>query len=168
MLLIAPRKLSCGVIIVNDAAELLLCHVTGHDHWDLPKGGAMPHETPLQAALRETQEETGLALDGSDLLELGRLAYGSRKDLHLYATRMPRFDLCSLRCESRFSCHATGHRLPEMDGFDWVPFADVGRRCTPKMASLLCDRMDLHDLLARLQWRNLAWSPAAPAQALRA
>ena len=33
-----PRRLSCGIVIVNDARELLLCHVTGHDHWDLPKG----------------------------------------------------------------------------------------------------------------------------------
>jgi len=40
-----PRRLSCGVVIVNDAHELLLCHVTGHDHWDLPKGGAMAGET---------------------------------------------------------------------------------------------------------------------------
>ena len=46
-----PRRLSCGIVIVNDARELLLCHVTGHDHWDLPKGGAMDGETALRAAL---------------------------------------------------------------------------------------------------------------------
>ena len=56
MSFLPARKLSCGIVILNDAAELLLCHVTGHDHWDLPKGGAMAGETPLQAALRETAE----------------------------------------------------------------------------------------------------------------
>lgn len=54
-----PRRLSCGVVVVNDAHELLLCHVTGHDHWDLPKGRPEPGESPLQAALRETREECG-------------------------------------------------------------------------------------------------------------
>ena len=34
-----PQRLSCGVLIVNAERELLLCHVTGQHHWDLPKGG---------------------------------------------------------------------------------------------------------------------------------
>ena len=46
-----PRRLSCGIVIVNDARELLLCHVTGHDHWDLPKGGAMDGETALRGQI---------------------------------------------------------------------------------------------------------------------
>ena len=57
--LFAPRRLSCGILILNAQHELLLCHVTGQDHWDLPKGGAHADESPLQAALRETREETG-------------------------------------------------------------------------------------------------------------
>ena len=55
-LLLAPsrQRLSCGVLIVNAERELLLCHVTGQHHWDLPKGGMTPGETPLDTALRET------------------------------------------------------------------------------------------------------------------
>ena len=49
----APRRLSCGILVLNGQRELLLCHVTGQDHWDLPKGGAHADESPLQAALRE-------------------------------------------------------------------------------------------------------------------
>ena len=156
----APRKLSCGVVILNDAGELLLCHVTGQDHWDLPKGGADSGETPLAAALRETQEETGLVLAGGDLLDLGRLAYRPRKDLHLFAARLPRLDPTALRCETHFSQAITGRRLPEMDGYGWFAFADVARHCSPKLADVLCVRLDLPGLLRRLCEREALASPA--------
>ena len=84
------RRLSCGILILNPQHELLLCHVTGQDHWDLPKGGAHDDESPLQAALRETREETGLALAADALRELGRFDYRPKKDLHLFAALMPR------------------------------------------------------------------------------
>lgn len=145
------RELSCGVVVVNDAAELLLCHVTGQGHWDLPKGGARRGETPLEAALRETREETGLMLDAAALLDLGRFVYSPRKDLHLFATRTPRFDPATLHCDSRFTCGASGRRLPEMDGYGWFAFDAVVVRCRPRLASVLVSRLDLPALLARLQ-----------------
>jgi 8-oxo-dGTP pyrophosphatase MutT (NUDIX family) len=147
------RKLSCGVVLLNDQAELLLCHVTGQTHWDLPKGGAAEGESPLLAALRETREETGLVLGAVELLDLGRLAYRPRKDLHLFAARLPRLDPALLHCESRFD-DLRGARLPEMDGFAWVPFAEVPARCTPKLAAVLSGQLDLPRLLARLQALN--------------
>jgi 8-oxo-dGTP pyrophosphatase MutT (NUDIX family) len=149
------RKLSCGIVVVNDEAELLLCHVTGQDHWDLPKGGAAPGESPLQAALRETREETSLAFAPSDLLELGRLDYRPRKDLHLFAARLPRIDTTTLVCESQFS-RSDGRRAPEMDGFGWFAFARVPALVTPRLASVLCDRLDLALLLRQLQARERA------------
>jgi 8-oxo-dGTP pyrophosphatase MutT (NUDIX family) len=147
----ALRRVSCGIVIVNDEAELLLCHVTGQDHWDLPKGGPVPGESPLATALRETREETSLVLAAADLLELGRLPYRMRKDLHLFAARTERLDTARLHCTSRFQDLLTGTRLPEMDGYDWVPFTAVGLRCTRKLASVLCGQIDLYELLARLQ-----------------
>lgn len=145
------KRLSCGIVILNDEAELLLCHVTGQDHWDLPKGGIAPGETPLAAALRETREETGLGLDAAALLDLGRLQYRPRKDLHLFATLIPRVDPAQLVCESRFADGASGRRLPEMDDFDWFDFDQVGALCTPKLAAVLCGRLDLESLLHRLR-----------------
>ncbi len=144
------KRISCGVVVVNDDAELLLCHVTGQDHWDLPKGGLNEGETPLQAALRETREETGLALDAAGLLDLGRLPYRARKDLHLFATRLQRVDPGLLSCESRFCDAQTGARLPEMDGFGWFLFAEIPQLCSPKLATVLTQRLDLPGLLARL------------------
>ena len=144
------KRISCGVVVFNDEAELLLCHVTGQDHWDLPKGGLDEGETPLQAALRETREETGLALDAAGLLDLGRMPYRARKDLHLFATRLPRIDPGLLSCESRFSDTVTGARLPEMDGFGWFPFSQIPELCSPKLATVLTERLNLPGLLARL------------------
>jgi 8-oxo-dGTP pyrophosphatase MutT (NUDIX family) len=150
MTLMPLRKLSCGIVVLNDEAELLLCHVTGQDHWDLPKGGPNPGETPRATALRETREETGLALDDCPLLDLGRLDYRPRKDLHLFAVLQPRLDPATLICESRFS-DAAGRRLPEMDGYAWFPFAQVPARVTARLAAVLTERLDLPALLQRLR-----------------
>lgn len=146
----SARRLSCGIVIVNDAHELLLCHVTGHDHWDLPKGGALAGETPLQAALRETREECGLDLDPAALRDLGRLPYRARKDLHLFGAKLPRLDPRTLTCVSRFTDDASGARLPEMDDFGWFAFEQVPQRCTRKLAAVLCGQLDLRQLVAQL------------------
>ena len=153
MNLFPPRRLSCGIVIVNEQAELLLCHVTGQDHWDLPKGGAHADESPRRAALRETREETGLAIDAAALLELGRLDYRPKKDLHLFATLLPRLDVAQLRCDSHFSQLGTGRRLPEMDGYGWFAFDRVPALVTSKMAAVLTQRIDLRLVLGELSAR---------------
>ena len=145
-----PPRLSCGVLILNPQRELLLCHVTGQTHWDLPKGGIDLGETPLQAALRETSEETGLQLRATDLVELGRFKYTAKKQLHLFATRMPRFGLAQLRCESHYLEARTGRQLPEMDGYGWFDFGRVDALCTPRMAAVLTQRLDLAQVLEQV------------------
>ncbi len=159
------KRLSCGLVVVNDQAQLLLCHVTGHDHWDLPKGGIADDENPVQAALRETCEETGLCLDAADLLDLGCLPYRSRKDLHLFAARVPCLDTGLLWCESRFDDASSGNRLPEMDGYGWFSFSDVPVQCTRKLSAVLRERMDLAAVLAELRLRPLAMPRVMPAPA---
>jgi putative (di)nucleoside polyphosphate hydrolase len=144
-----PKRLSCGVVILNPGRELLLCHVTGQNHWDLPKGGIDPGETPLQAALRETREEAGLQLDGQALLDLGRMPYTAKKNLHLFAVCLPRIALHELHCDSHYFDRSAGRELPEMDGFGWFSFERVATLCTPKMAQVLSGRLDLNALFER-------------------
>jgi 8-oxo-dGTP pyrophosphatase MutT (NUDIX family) len=50
---------AAGGLVKNPANEVLLMFRRGK--WDLPKGKMDPGETPAQSALREVQEETGLA-----------------------------------------------------------------------------------------------------------
>jgi 8-oxo-dGTP pyrophosphatase MutT (NUDIX family) len=144
------KRLSCGVLVLNPGRELLLCHVTGQNQWDLPKGGIHSSETPLRAALRETREETGLDLHAAELLDLGRLEYTTKKDLHLFAICMPRFDTAQLHCESHYVDRHTGGRQPEMDGYGWFAFERAGAMCTARMAEVLHTRIDLDDVLKRL------------------
>lgn len=147
------RRLSCGVVLLTAGSrELLLCHVTGQRHWDLPKGGIHANESPLQAALRETREETGLDLAADASLDLGRHPYTAKKDLHLFAFLAERFDTGLLHCDSVFIERGTGRALPEMDGFGWFDIARVAELCTPKMAALLTS-LDLDAVVPVLRER---------------
>jgi 8-oxo-dGTP pyrophosphatase MutT (NUDIX family) len=137
------------VLVLNRHAELLLCHATGAAHWDIPKGVGDPGESPRDAALRETDEETGLRLDPGALLDLGRRAYRPDKDLHLFACLIDRVDPKALVCRSRF-VDRRGHEQPEADAFEWTPFERVGERCAKRMAALLTREMSLPELLGRL------------------
>ena len=55
------QKLSCGVVVARKSATgwvtLLL---RAYHHWDFPKGIREPGEEPMQAAIREVAEETGI------------------------------------------------------------------------------------------------------------
>lgn len=144
------KTLSCGIVIVNAQHELLLCHVTGAWHWDIPKGGVEPGEAPLATALRETREECGLDFSGRPLLDLGRMTYRPRKDLHLFAVLTDRLDPASCHCDSHYS-DTWGRNRPEMDDFEWTRFDWVHRRCARHMGEVLTRTLSLPTLLARLQ-----------------
>ena len=148
------KTLSCGILLINPDSELLLCHVTGAWHWDIPKGTAEPGELPLAAALRETREECGHDFEARPLLDLGRRPYRPRKDLHLFALLTERFDAAGCHCGS-FYTDAWGRDRPEMDGFEWTPFDRVHRRCARHMAEVLTQSLSLAALLAQLQAMSL-------------
>ena len=147
------RRLSCGVVLLTGTRELLLCHVTGQRHWDLPKGGIHADESPLQAALRETREETGLELAPGAALDLGRQVYTAKKDLHLFAFLSPRFDTRLLHCDSYYLERGSGRQRPEMDGFGWFAFGRIAHQCTAKMAALLTAQIDLDAVVDTLRQR---------------
>jgi 8-oxo-dGTP pyrophosphatase MutT (NUDIX family) len=61
-------------------------------HWDFPKGTVEPGESPLDAAIRETAEETqidDLSFEwGTDCIETGPYAQGKRARYYLASTRI--------------------------------------------------------------------------------
>lgn len=142
------RTLSCGVLVLNERRELLLCHVTGTAWWDIPKGAREPGETPLEAACRETEEETGIVLAPERLLDLGEFAYRPDKALHLFATHRMSTQLDPARCvcRSHFAHRLTGTPTPEVDAFAWVSFEEVAERCARRMGELLTRRLSLDAL----------------------
>ena len=131
------RPLSCGILVVAPGPELLLCHVTGQRHWDLPKGGIHADESPMDAARRETAEECGLVFEADALVDLGRFVYTARKDLHLFAAASPRVETDALVCASTFLERGSGRLRPEMDGFGWFSPSRVGTLCSASMAAVL-------------------------------
>lgn len=55
------RTLSAGVIVLRDfptGTRVLLLRV--YRNWDFPKGALESDETPIEAAIREVREETGI------------------------------------------------------------------------------------------------------------
>lgn len=61
-------------------------------HWDFPKGLVEPGESPLEAAIRETAEETqidDLRFEwGTDFIETGPYAHGKVARYYLASTRI--------------------------------------------------------------------------------
>lgn len=133
------KTTSYGVIILNEHGQLLLAHATGQKHWDIPKGGAEEGESPRAAAVREVREETGIVLAPDSLEELGRMAYQSRKDLHLFRVVLHTrdCDIRACRCTSFFPHFASGVMIPEVDRFKWVDVADIPDFAARSMTALL-------------------------------
>jgi len=57
------RVASVGLLLENTAGELLIVKAYYKHHWTIPGGVIDEGETPLQAAVRETQEEIGVQID---------------------------------------------------------------------------------------------------------
>ncbi len=145
--------LSCGLVLLNEDAEVLLAHATETHHWDIPKGAPEPGESDRDAALRETREETGLVLDAGTLIELGRFALRRGKDVHLFAARLCRADvsLDALGCTSMFTSYRSGRLLPEMDAYRWASADDVPHYASQSLARLFALALPLAEIHARLR-----------------
>ncbi|MBN3791750.1 NUDIX hydrolase [Burkholderia sp. Ac-20353] len=147
-----PRTVSCGVVMLDGAGRVFLAHATDTTHWDIPKGQGEPGESPLQAALRELLEETGIALAPARLVDLGRFAYRHDKNLHLFAVRIADDEVDPARCicTSLFPSRRDGSMIPEMDAYRWTAPGDVDAYASRSLARLFRTKLQLADLHRRL------------------
>ena len=143
------KTTSCGVLVLDATPEILLCHVTGTAHWDIPKGLRDRDEGEARAAARELDEECGILVPPARLDDLGRFTYRRGKDLHLFAVLVARIDPARCFCASTFEDRA-GRTRPEVDGYRWMPLDAVATACAPSMAEVLTARLSLDALAERL------------------
>ena len=130
------KTIASGLFIIRKGEKLLICHPTNHpaDFYSIPKGKVEDGEIFLEAAFRETYEETNLALNGSTdftIYPLSSVNYKHKKKI-LYPFLMlenkdSKFDWGSveLKCNSNVPEDRGG--FPEMDGYKWVTLDDASK-----------------------------------------
>ncbi len=129
-----PLTLSSGVIVVRKAEDgkwrYLLLRAYGY--WDFPKGIVEPGEDPIDAARRETMEETTITdLDfrwGYDFRETGPYNRG-RKIARYYVAETHTSDV-SLPVNPEIG-------KPEHDGFKWATYEEARKLVAPRVLEAL-------------------------------
>lgn len=127
---------SAGTLVYRgqgNQMEVLLVHPAGNYNrrapWGIPKGLPDDGESLVDAAVRETKEETGVQVDVDKLTPLGHVEYRkSRKRIHAFAA--PAADDAA----PRPACW-------EIDRAEFLPLVEARRLIHPDQLPLL-DRLD--------------------------
>lgn len=89
------RKSGVGVVLVNPEQKIVLVRLlrypTQLESWEIPGGGIEPDQQPEDAAISETKEEVGVAINKSSLESLGKfypLNCLSDEHISLYMTHI--------------------------------------------------------------------------------
>ena len=122
---------TAGIYLVNKEGKILMCHPTNHrsDFYSIPKGGVDEGETYLDAAIRETYEETNISVSDFNIIHKlpPSIHKKGKKTLHsfiLFEIENP-FDFSEfdIKCNSNVPEEEGG--FPEMDGFKWGNFEEA-------------------------------------------
>ncbi len=124
------KTIAAGIFLINKKLEVLICHPTNHawNVWSIPKGRVEKDELHLDAAIRETHEETNIDL----LLALTIHPLNEQKYTHGKKTLFPflvlesqnpmvMFEEFDLKCNSCVPEEEGG--FPEMDAYEWTTIA---------------------------------------------
>jgi 8-oxo-dGTP pyrophosphatase MutT (NUDIX family) len=115
-----PQERSAGGAVVRDEQLLVIVPnrraADGSRVLGLPKGHIDPGETPLQAAIREVREETGV--DAELVEELGEVRYWYRRD----GRTVPKSVVFYLL---RYLAGDTADHDDEVEEVRWMPLAQA-------------------------------------------
>jgi len=126
--------LSAGVIVVrrDDDGKWKYLLLRAYGYWDFPKGIVEPGEDPIDAAKRETREETTITdLDfkwGYDFRETGPYNRG-RKVARYYLAETKTKDI-SLPVNPEIG-------KPEHDAYKWVTYEEARKLVAPRVLKAL-------------------------------
>jgi predicted NUDIX family NTP pyrophosphohydrolase len=143
----APQ--SAGILLfrrTTGIVQFLLAHPGGpfwtkkdEGAWSIPKGLHQEHETAINAAMRELQEEIGLTITG-DLVELGKFKQPSGKVISAWAAESD-FDVAALRsnCFSLEWPPKSGRQMefPEVDRAGWFSITEAAAKITKGQLPIL-------------------------------
>lgn len=143
---------AAGVFFINREDKVLICHPTNHaeNAWSIPKGKVEKEEYCLDAAIRETFEETNIDLSNyiDEFIKLESQNYKHKKKrLHpfvifektcigLYSTK---FDI---KCNSNVPEERGG--FPEMDDYRWVSIDEARNLLHPTQVACLDKIVELN------------------------
>jgi predicted NUDIX family NTP pyrophosphohydrolase len=142
-------KHSAGILLfrkVEKQFEFFLVHPGGpfftrkdNGWWTVPKGEIMPHEEPLQAAIREFKEETGKLLSG-DFRPLQAIVQKGGKRVACWAIE-GEIEITSV-ISNTFQLHwppGSGKKMtfPEIDKAAWFPMTEAREKINERQISFL-------------------------------
>jgi ADP-ribose pyrophosphatase YjhB (NUDIX family) len=112
---------SVNVAVENDAGEVLLIRRSDNDNWALPGGAIDIGESLVQAAVRETKEETGVDCVITGLVGI----YTDPGHVILYTSNGEVRQECSIVVTAR---PAGGEPAPSSETSEvrWIPLAQAG------------------------------------------
>ena len=127
-----PPARSAGVVVVRrDAGGWRLLVLRAYCNWDFPKGLLEPGETPLDAAIRETAEETGIGdLDF-------RWGEGYRETVPYGQGKVARYYLAQTQQKDIILPVSPELGRPEHDEWRWVGFDAAASLLPPRLQPIL-------------------------------
>jgi predicted NUDIX family NTP pyrophosphohydrolase len=136
-----PRKTSAGLLVFRirkKNLEVFIAHMGGplwakkdKRSWSIPKGEVDPGEKPLEAALREFDEETGMKPPKSELISLGQFQQSTKKDIIIWASEgdLDPEKLTSINFSMEWPPHSGRQKeFPEVDFAGWFNVADASEK----------------------------------------
>ena len=117
-------------IIITDGEHILGCLPFGKakkltNNFDIPKGKIEDNESPMEAAVRECWEETGIRINVLDMRYRGMYQY-NKKMIHIFVVKMKLPDVMFLNCISMIEKY--GRNFPEMIDYSIIHKKDVSTK----------------------------------------
>jgi 8-oxo-dGTP pyrophosphatase MutT (NUDIX family) len=122
---------SAGIVPARRDGGWKLLILRAYSDWDFPKGNIETGETPLETAVRETREETGI----DDLI----LEFGNTWcDTSPYSrNKVARYYLAVTRQEKIILPVSPELGRPEHQEWRWVNFSEAGQLIRPRLVPVL-------------------------------